>query len=276
MIAGKVMMDRNAPDYLVDTAESSYVDSKALIERWHGKGRLHYAVTPRFAPTSTPEQLTLAGQLLTEYPDLYMQTHISENLKEIEWVKELFPERKGYLDVYDHYQLLGERSVFAHGVHLCDEECARLAETGSAISFCPTSNLFLGSGLFNLPMAEKHKLNVGLGTDVGGGTSFSLLQTLNEAYKVMQLQGARLSPFKSLYLATLGGARALRLEDKIGNLQPGSDADFLVLDYNATPLLSYRLKQSNNIAETLFVLMTLGDDRTVQQTYAAGALVHQR
>jgi guanine deaminase len=191
-------------------------------------------------------------------------------------VKSLFPERKGYLDVYDHYQLLGERSVFAHGVHLCDEECARLAETGSAVAFCPTSNLFLGSGLFNLPMAEKHKLNVGLGTDVGAGTSFSLLNTLNEAYKVMQLQGARLNPFKSLYLATLGGARALRLEDKIGNLQPGSDADFLVLDYNATPLMSYRLKQSKNIAETLFVLMTLGDDRTVQQTYAAGNLVHQR
>ncbi|UVJ45511.1 guanine deaminase [Pseudomonas sp. LS1212] len=276
MIAGKVMMDRNAPDYLTDTAESSYVESKALIDRWHGKGRLHYAVTPRFAPTSTPEQLTLAGQLLSEYPDLYMQTHISENLKEVEWVKALFPERKGYLDVYDHYQLLGQRSVFAHGVHLCDEECQRLAETGSAIAFCPTSNLFLGSGLFNLPMAEKHKLNVGLGTDVGGGTSFSLLQTLNEAYKVMQLQGARLSPFKSLYLATLGGARALRLEDRIGSLQAGSDADFVVLDYNATPLLSYRIQQSRSIEETLFVLMTLGDDRTVQQTYAAGKLVHQR
>lgn len=276
MIAGKVMMDRNAPDYLTDTAESSYVQSKALIDRWHGKGRLHYAVTPRFAPTSTPEQLALAGQLLSEYPDLYMQTHISENLKEVEWVKALFPERKGYLDVYDHYQLLGERSVFAHGVHLCDEECQRLAETGSAIAFCPTSNLFLGSGLFNLPMAEKHKLNVGLGTDVGGGTSFSLLQTLNEAYKVMQLQGARLSPFKSLYLATLGGARALRLEDRIGSLQAGSDADFVVLDYNATPLLSYRIQQSRSIEETLFVLMTLGDDRTVQQTYAAGRLVHQR
>ena len=276
MIAGKVMMDRNAPDYLTDTAESSYVESKALIERWHGKGRLHYAVTPRFAPTSTPEQLTLAGQLLSEYPDLYMQTHISENLKEVEWVKALFPERKGYLDVYDHYQLLGERSVLAHGVHLCDEECQRLAETGSAIAFCPTSNLFLGSGLFNLPMAEKHKVNVGLGTDVGGGTSFSLLQTLNEAYKVMQLQGARLSPFKSLYLATLGGARALRLEDRIGSLQAGSDADFVVLDYNATPLLSYRIQQSRSIEETLFVLMTLGDDRTVQQTYAAGRLVHQR
>ena len=276
MIAGKVMMDRNAPDYLTDTPESGYADSKALIERWHGKGRLHYAVTPRFAPTSTPEQLTLAGQLLTEYPDLYMQTHISENLQEIEWVKALFPERSGYLDVYDHFQLLGQRSVFAHGVHLCDAECARLAETGSAISFCPTSNLFLGSGLFNLPMAEKHKVNVGLGTDVGGGTSFSILQTLNEAYKVMQLQGAKLSPFKSLYLATLGGARALRLDDKIGSLQPGNEADFLVLDYHATPLLSYRLQQAKNIEETLFVLMTLGDDRTVQETYSAGKLVHSR
>ena len=276
LIAGKVMMDRNAPDYLVDTAQSSYDDSKALIERWHGKGRLHYAVTPRFAPTSTPEQMTLAGQLLTEYPDLYLQTHISENLKEIEWVKALFPEHKNYLDVYDHFNLLGERSVFAHGVHLCDEECQRLAETGSAIAFCPTSNLFLGSGLFDLPMAERHKVNVGLGTDVGAGTSFSLLHTLNEAYKVMQLQGARLSPFKSLYLATLGGASALRLEDKIGNLQPGSEADFVVLDFNATPLLAYRMKQATSIEEQLFVLMTLGDDRTVSETYSAGVLVHKR
>ncbi|MBX8512402.1 guanine deaminase [Pseudomonas cichorii] len=276
MIAGKVMMDRNAPDYLVDTAESGYADSKALIERWHGEGRLSYAVTPRFAPTSTPEQLTLAGKLLSEYPDLYMQTHISENLQEIEWVKALFPERKNYLDVYDHFQLLGERSVFAHGVHLCDEQCARLAETGSAIAFCPTSNLFLGSGLFNLPMAEKHGIHVGMGTDVGGGTSFSILQTLNEAYKVMQMQGARLSPFKSLYLATLGGARALRLDDRIGSLKPGNEADFLVLDYNATPLLAYRLKQARDIAEILFVLMTLGDDRTVSQTWAAGELVHER
>ncbi|MEB0181864.1 guanine deaminase, partial [Pseudomonas sp. CCC3.2] len=263
MIAGKVMMDRNAPDYLTDTAESSYVDSKALIERWHGKGRLHYAVTPRFAPTSTPAQLALAGQLLDEYPDVYMQTHISENLQEVEWVKALFPERSNYLDVYDHFKLLGERSVFAHGVHLCDDECARLAETGSAVAFCPTSNLFLGSGLFDLPMAEKHKLNIGLGTDVGAGTSFSLLHTLNEAYKVMQLQGAKLSPFKSLYLATLGGARALRLEDKIGTLYPGTEADFVVLDYTATPLLAYRLKQAKDIEEKLFVLTTLGDDRTV-------------
>jgi guanine deaminase len=276
LIAGKVMMDRNAPDYLTDTAETSYSESKALIERWHGKGRLHYAVTPRFAPTSSEQQLTLAGQLLQEYPDVYMQTHISENLKEIEWVKALFPERKHYLDVYDHYQLLGERSVLAHGVHLCDEECQRLAETGSAIAFCPTSNLFLGSGLFNLPQAERFKVNVGLGTDVGGGTSFSLLQTLNEAYKVMQLQGEKLNPFKSLYLATLGGARALRLEDRIGNLKAGTEADFAVLDYAATPLLSYRLKQAKSVEEELFVLMTLGDDRAVARTYAAGKLVHQR
>jgi guanine deaminase len=276
LITGKVMMDRNAPDYLTDTADSSYAQSKALIERWHGKGRLHYAVTPRFAPTSTPEQLTLAGQLLSEHEGLYMQTHISENVKEVEWVKALFPERKNYLDVYDHYQLLGERSVLAHGVHLCDDECARLAEAGSAIAFCPTSNLFLGSGLFDLAQAERFKVNVGLGTDVGGGTSFSLLQTLNEAYKVMQLQGEKLSPFKSLYLATLGGARALRLEERIGTLQPGSDADFVVLDYKATPLLDYRISQSKSFEETLFVLMTLGDDRTVLQTYAAGQLVHQR
>ncbi|NER65236.1 guanine deaminase [Pseudomonas sp. MAFF212427] len=276
LIAGKVMMDRNAPDYLTDTAESSYEQSKALIRRWHGKGRLHYAVTPRFAPTSTPEQLALAGQLLKEFPDLYLHTHLSENLKEIEWVKALFPERSGYLDVYDHFELLGERSVFAHGVHLCDAECQRLAETGSAVAFCPTSNLFLGSGLFNLAQAEQHKIKVGLGTDVGAGTSFSLLYTLNEAYKVMQLQGARLSPFKSLYLATLGGARALNLESRIGTLQAGSDADFIVLDYKATPLLDYRIQQSKSIEETLFVLTTLGDDRTIRETFAAGRSVHQR
>ncbi|RDE22872.1 guanine deaminase [Motiliproteus coralliicola] len=276
MIAGKVMMDRNAPDYLTDTPESSYKESKALIERWHGKGRLHYAVTPRFAPTSTGEQLAVAGQLLGEYPDLYMHTHLSENKKEIEWVKELFPERSGYLDVYDHYELLGERSVLAHGVHLSDCECERLAETDSAIAFCPTSNLFLGSGLFNLPKMEAHNIKVGLGTDVGAGTSFSILQTLNEAYKLMQLQQEKLNPFKSLYLATLGGAQALKLDDKIGNFSIGKEADFVVLDYNATPLMSYRMAQAKELEERLFVLMTLGDDRTISETFAMGRSVHQR
>ncbi|MBU2965315.1 guanine deaminase [Amphritea sp. 2_MG-2023] len=276
MIAGKVMMDRNAPEALTDTPDSSYTDSKALIERWHGKGRLHYAVTPRFAPTSTPEQLSLAGKLLQEYDGLYMHTHLSENKSEIEWVKELFPEQKGYLDVYDHHQLLGERSVFAHGVHLCDEECQRLADTDSAIAFCPTSNLFLGSGLFNLPQAEAFKINVGMGTDVGAGTSFSMLQTINEAYKVMQLQGKKLHPFKSFYLATLGGAKALQLADKIGNLEPGTEADFVVLDYNATPLMKYRMAQTQTLEERLFVMMTLGDDRAVKKTYAMGEPVYSR
>ncbi|SDA67981.1 guanine deaminase [Pseudomonas sp. NFPP33] len=276
MIAGKVLMDRNAPDYLTDTAESGYAESKALIERWHGKGRLHYAVTPRFAPTSTPEQLELAGKLLGEYPDLYMHTHLSENRKEIEWVKELFPERKGYLDVYDHHKLIGPRAVFAHGVHLCDDECKRLAETGSAVAFCPTSNLFLGSGLFDLNKLEAHGVRVGLGTDVGAGTSFSQLQSLNEAYKIMQLQGKKLDPFKSLYLATLGGANALYLDDKLGNFLPGKDADFLVLDYNATPLISYRMQQARSLEERLFALTMLGDDRAVKETFAAGVSVHQR
>ena len=276
MIAGKVLMDRNAPDYLTDTPESGYADSKELIERWHGKGRLHYAVTPRFAPTSTPEQLALAGQLYREYPGLYMHTHLSENRKEIEWVKELFPERKGYLDVYDHYQLIGARSVFAHGVHLCDEECKRLAETGSAVAFCPTSNLFLGSGLLDLQALEQHGVRVGLGTDVGAGTSFSQLQSLNEAYKVMQLQGKKLDPFKSLYLATLGGANALYLDDKIGNFECGKDADFVVLDYRATPLIAYRMQQAKTLAEKLFALTILGDDRAVKETFAAGQSVHRR
>ncbi|MFV3386503.1 guanine deaminase [Pseudomonas sp. NY15364] len=276
MIAGKVLMDRNAPDYLTDTPESGYAESKALIERWHGKGRLHYAVTPRFAPTSTPEQLDLAGKLFGEYPDLYMHTHISENKAEVAWVKELFPARKGYLDVYDHHKLIGPRAVFAHGVHLCDDECKRLAETGSAVAFCPTSNLFLGSGLFDLNKLEEHGVRVGLGTDVGAGTSFSQLQSLNEAYKIMQLQGKKLDPFKSLYLATLGGANALYLDDKLGNFMPGKDADFLVLDYNATPLISYRMQQAKSLEERLFALTMLGDDRTVKETFAAGVSVHQR
>lgn len=276
MIAGKVLMDRNAPEALTDTVESGYADSRELIERWHGKGRLHYAVTPRFAPTSTPAQLAMAGQLLQEYPDLYLHTHLSENRQEIEWVKQLFPQNSGYLDVYDKHQLTGPRSVFAHSVHLCDAECERLAETGSAVAFCPTSNLFLGSGLFDLRRMEQHKVRVGLGTDIGAGTSFSQLRSLSEAYKIMQLQGQKLDPFKSLYLATLGSARALYLDERIGNFAAGKEADFVVLDYRATPLIDYRLQQSSNLAERLFALITLGDDRVIKETFAAGQSVHRR
>ncbi|OLQ94466.1 guanine deaminase [Vibrio ponticus] len=270
MIAGKVLMDRNAPDYLTDTPESGYQASKQLIEKWHNKGRLLYAVTPRFAPTSTPEQLATVGKLLEEYPDVYMHTHLSENQKEIEWVLDLFPERDSYLDVYDHYGLLHKRSVFAHGIHLSECECQRLAQSESAIAFCPTSNLFLGSGLFKLPKLEEHGVRVGMGTDVGAGTSFSILQTMSEAYKIMQLQKQKLHPLKSLFLATLGGARSLHLEDKIGNLEVGKEADFVVLDLHATQLMRFRIKQATTLEEKLFVLMSLGDDRTVCETFIYG------
>ena len=276
MIAGKVMMDRNAPSNLTDTPESSYQDSKALIERFHGKNRLSYAVTPRFAPTSSPEQLALAGKLLHEYPDLYLHTHISENKNEINWVSELFPENKNYLDVYDQYNLVTPRSVFAHGIHLEDSECERLAQADSAVAFCPTSNTFLGSGLFNLSRLEKHNVNVSLGTDVGGGTSFSMLQTMQEAYKVCQLSGNQINPFKAFYLSTLAGAKALKLESKIGNLEKGSEADFVVLDLASTPLIDYRMQRANSIEEQLFVLMVLGDDRSIAETYSFGQCVYKK
>lgn len=276
MIAGKVMMDRNAPDYLTDCPESSYQDSKSLIEKWHNRGRLRYAVTPRFAPTSSDKQLQKAGQLMGEYPDIYMHTHLSENLDEVAWVKELFPDCKNYLDTYDRAGLLGRRSVFAHCIHLDDDEWERMAESESGIAFCPTSNLFLGSGLFNLNRAVKNNINVGLGTDVGGGTSFSILQTLNEAYKVLQMRGEKLSILKMFYLATLGGAETLDLNDKIGNFEVGKEADFVILDKGSTPLIALRLKRCNDLLEQLFVLAILGDDRSVKQTWSAGSKVHDR
>ncbi|OUS31965.1 guanine deaminase ['Osedax' symbiont bacterium Rs2_46_30_T18] len=275
MIAGKVMMDRNAPENLTDTAHSSYVDSKELIQKYHGKNRLHYAVTPRFAPTSTPEQLQLAGKLLSEFDDLYLHTHLSENKKEIDWVAQLFPERKNYLDVYDHYDLLTPRSVFAHAIHLDDDECQRLAACQSSVAFCPTSNTFLGSGLFNLSKMQRHKVQVALGTDIGGGTSFSMLQTMQEAYKVCQLSGHQINPFKAFYLATLAGAQALKLTDKIGDLKVGTEADFVVLDLAATPLINYRMQRARSIEEQLFVLMILGDDRAIAETYSFGECVYQ-
>jgi guanine deaminase len=216
----------------------------------------------------------MVGKLLEEYPDVYMHTHLSENKKEIEWVLDLFPERESYLDVYDHYGLLHKRSVFAHGIHLSDCECQRLADTESAIAFCPTSNLFLGSGLFKLNKMEDKGIRVGMGTDVGAGTSFSILQTMSEAYKIMQLQQEKLHPIKSLYLATLGGAKALHLEDKIGNLEIGKEADFVVLDLHATQLMRFRMNQATTLEEKLFVLMSLGDDRTVCETYIYGDLAY--
>ena len=282
MIAGKVMMNRNAPDFLLDTAQSSYDETKALIEKWHQKGRLLYAVTPRFAITSTDEQLELAGKLLSEFPDVYLHTHLSENVNEVQFVAELFPHSKGYLDVYDQADLVKEKSIFAHGVQLTDQEFERLSETKSAISFCPTSNLFLGSGLFKLHQAKSTEtpVKVGLGTDIGAGTSFSLLQTANEAYKVVQLQGEKLSSFKALFLATLGGARALSLEDKLGNFDIGKEADFIVIDPKATPAMALRnadfpVKTLEQIADKAFAIMIMGDDRAIEATYIMGEIAYQ-
>lgn len=277
-IAGKVLMDRNAPDALMDTAQQGYDETKELIGRWHGNGRSLYSVTPRFAPTSTPEQMELAGAVWNEHPGTYLQSHVSENLGEIEWVKELYPERKGYVDVYDHYGQLGPRSIYGHGVHLTEEELQVMHDTGTAISHCPTSNLFLGSGLFSVEnaMNDKRPVRVGLATDLGAGTNFSQLVTMNEAYKVAQLSGYALSAFHAYYLATRGAANALYLDDKIGSIEVGMEADLIVLDFGATPILDFRMKYAKDLEEQLFILMTLGDDRVTCATYISGDLVYSR
>jgi guanine deaminase len=280
MIAGKVMMDRNAPDFLRDTATSSYVETKQLIEKWHKCDRLLYAVTPRFALTSTPEQLTNIRKLLVEFPDVYLHTHLSENVKEVEAVAAAFPENEGYLDVYDRAGLVGERSIFAHGIQLTDQEFARLSEAKSAIAFCPTSNLFLGSGLFKIEKVKSLEtpVKVGLGTDVGAGTSFSMLRTASAAYQVAQLRSQKLSAFQALFLATLGGARALCLEDKLGNFEVGKEADFVVLNLRSTPIMALRNKSFNSdnlptlaeISDQLFATIIMGDDRAIAATYIMG------
>lgn len=278
MAAGKVLMNRNAPDYLLDTTQSGYDDSKALIQKWHGRGRLMYAITPRFAPTSTGDQLQSAGELWNEFPDCYMQTHVSENVDEVAWVKSLFPDRKGYLDVYDHHALCRPRAVFGHGIHLTEDELQTMHSTGSAISHCPTSNFFLGSGYLDVFKAQdpRRPARVGLGTDLGAGTSFSILATLNEAYKAAQLNGRKLTAGHAYYLATRGTARAMYIEDKVGSLAPGMEADIVVLDMRSTPIIDYRMGFVEDIHEALFVQMTLGDDRAVQATYVAGELRYQR
>ena len=279
LISGKVLMDRNAPDALLDTPESAYNDSKALIEKWHGKGRLSYAVTPRFAPTSTDEELEVAGRLLKEYPTVYLHTHLAENKQEVAWVHDLFPKDRSYLSVYERHGLMTSRAIFAHSIHLDDQDYNALQQHHSAVAFCPSSNLFLGSGLFDLDEAQRHQIRVGLGTDIGAGTSFSQLTTMNNAYKVTQLRKAyaanpdqvtALSPQKSFYLATLGGAKALSLDDKIGSFTQGKEADFIVLNPKASPTLAQRIDHTTSLDDKLFAIEILGDDRTVEHTYIMG------
>ncbi len=272
LIAGKVLMDRNCPESLRDDPETGYIESKALIEKWHGKGRLGYAITPRFALTSSAEQLAAAGRLAAEYPDAWVHTHLAENMDEVEEIARQFPDRRSYLDVYDHFGLLRERSVFAHCLHMDDADRSTMAAKGGAAAFCPTSNLFLGSGLFCLAAMRKAGIRCGLGTDVGGGTSLSMLKTASEAYKVLHLQERALPAMRALFLATLGAAEALGLDEKIGNFEAGKEADFVVLDYAGSSLTARRIAAAKTIEEKLFALMTLADDRNVAAVHVAGAV----
>jgi guanine deaminase len=276
MIAGKVLMDRNCPEFLRDTAQSGYDDSAELIGRWHGRGRQLYALTPRFAPTSTEAQLEACGALARQHPDVFVQSHVAENVDEVKWVAELFPGHRSYLDIYDRYGLLRPRAVYGHCIHLDDDDRRRMAETSTVVAHCPTSNFFLGSGLFDFDKAGEFDVPVTLATDVGGGTSFSMLQTMNEAHKVARLSGHHLTATRMFWLATAGAAHALGLADTVGTLAPRSDADFVVLDPGATPLLARRTARAESLEELLFALALLGDDRAVYRTYAAGRCVHER
>lgn len=270
LIAGKALMDRHCPADLCDTAASGERDTRALIERWHNRDRLRYAITPRFAPTSTEAQLASAGRLAAEFPDVHVHSHLAENRAEVTWARELFPWSRSYTDVYDHYGLLRPRAVYAHGIHLDARDRLRLAESGTWIAHAPSSNLYLGSGLFDFAASDAAQLHYAISTDVGAGTSFSLLRTLGDAYKVAQLQGQRLSPLRAFYLATLAGARALDMDHCIGTLRPGAEADFIVLDLAATPLIARRCAQAATLAERLQILMTLGDDRCIRLTHVMG------
>lgn len=270
MVAGKVMMDRNAPKAVLDTAQQGYDDSKRLLQKWHGKGRQRYAITPRFAITSTPEQLEAAGTLAREFPDCHIQTHLSENRDEIELTLSLYPKARDYLDIYESYGLLSDRLLLGHSIHLQEREIARMAETGSRAIFCPTSNLFLGSGLFDEAGLREAGIIGGIATDIGGGTSYSMLQTLNEGYKVLQLRGQNLHPLEAFHWATRGNAVALGMLDEIGTLEPGSTADLVVLDARATEAMALRMERCETLAEELFILQIMGDDRAVAQCYVAG------
>ncbi len=269
VIAGKTCMDRNAPDDLRDTAKFAYDDSKSLLERWHGKGRAHYAITPRFSPTSTPEQLEALGALWAEHPDVLMQTHLSEQLPELQWVKDLFPKARDYLDTYETFGLLGANGLYGHAIHLTQREKDRLTEVGAAVVHCPTSNTFIGSGLFETAGLAA-RMRVGLATDTGGGSSFSMLRTMAAAYEIGQLRGTALHPAQLMWLATEGSAAALGLSGQIGHLGAGAAADIVVLDLASTPAITQRAKRAENFWDQLFPTLMMGDDRAIRDVWVAG------
>ncbi|WP_187430883.1 Guanine deaminase [Roseobacter fucihabitans] len=270
VVAGKTCMDRNAPADLCDTAQSAYDDSKSLLERWHGKGRAHYAITPRFSPTSTPEQLVALGALWAEHPECLMQTHLSEQLTEIDWVRRLYPQARDYLDTYEAHGLIGERAVFGHAIHLEPREIDRIAETGTALVHCPTSNSFIGSGLMDVAGLAARHIPLGLATDTGGGSSFSMLRTMAAAYEIAQLRGTALHPAQLIWLATAGSARSLHLHDHLGTLAAGYDADLTILDLASTPAIAQRSHEAETIWEAVFPTIMMGDDRAIADVWIAG------
>lgn len=270
MVGGKVMMDRNAPPGLLDTPQSGYDDTKAGIAKWHGRGRAHYAITPRFAITSTHEQMAVAEALAREFPELHIQTHVSENLAEIAYANELFPNYGDYVGIYEKFHLLGPKTLLGHCIHLSHRETEVISETRSVAVFCPTSNLFIGSGLFDYERQHERGVRIATATDVGGGSSYSMLRTMDEGYKVMQLRGQRLTPFRSFFHMTLGNARAMSLDGRIGSLEPGKEADIVVLNSGATPQMALRMETCGSLEQELFLLQTCGDDRAVVETYVMG------
>mgnify|MGYP000854453330 CR=1 FL=1 len=270
VVGGKTCMDRNAPDTLRDTAQSAYDDSKALLEKWHGRGRATYAITPRFSPTSTPDQLNALGSLWSEHPDCLMQTHLSEQHDEIAWVKSLFPTARDYLDTYESHGLLGARGLYGHAIHLEPREIDRLADVGAALVHCPTSNAFIGSGLFDtFGLAARH-IRTGLATDTGGGSSFSMLRTMAAAYEIGQLRGTALHPSQLMWLATEGSAQALHMSGQIGHLGAGAMADIIVLDLASTPAIAQRNARATDIWDALFPTIMMGDDRAIADVWVAG------
>lgn len=277
IMAGKVCMDRNAPEALLDTPQRAYDESSALIKKWHNKGRAEYVITPRFVPTSTPEQMEMMQALAVENPDMLIQSHVSENVNEVAWVKDLCPKAKDYTDAYAQYGLVRPRAIYGHGIHLTDRELSVFSETGAAVAHCPTSNFFLGSGCLNVKkLRDKNRpVHVGLATDLGAGTSFSMLQTMNEAYKAAQINGTPYTSLHSFYLASRGTAGALGLQDKIGTIAVGMEADLTVLNLKSTPIIDYRMKYAKDLEEALFIQMTLGDDRAIAATYVAGKEVYR-
>jgi len=270
VIAGKTCMDRNAPDGLRDTAQSAYDDSKSLLQKWQNVDRISYAITPRFSPTSTPEQLEAMGALWAEHPECLMQTHLSEQTDEVAWVKELFPTARDYLDTYEQFGLLGKGGLYGHAIYLEEREKARLREVDGSLIHCPTSNTFIGSGLFDMAglMADGHR--IGLATDTGGGSSFSMLRTMAAAYEIGQLRGVPLHSSQLLWLATQGSARALHMDDKIGNLAVGLEADLIILDLASTPAIAQRHAMANDIWEAIFPTIMMGDDRAIHEVWIGG------